>query len=118
MPRADEAVALRDPAQERQEQPDRELGGRPGEHVRRVRDHDAVPARRVEVDVVDSDAVVGDDPELGPGGVEEVVVDSRGQHGDDPVRTRRRVDELEVADDRLLHFPGDRLDEMDTRRHG
>ena len=59
---ADEPVALGDPPQEREHQSDRELGGRPRQHVGRVRDDDAaLRGRGLEVDVVDADRVVRDD---------------------------------------------------------
>ena len=42
---------------------DRQLGGRPGQHVGRVRDDDPARPRGVEVDVVDADRVVRDHAE-------------------------------------------------------
>ena len=58
---ADEAVALGDPAQQREHQADGELGRRAREHVRRVRDDDPARRGRLEVDVVHADRVVRDD---------------------------------------------------------
>ena len=49
-------VGLRDVARQRDEQPDRVLGGRDDVRLRRVRDDDAAPRRRLHVDVVDADA--------------------------------------------------------------
>ena len=91
----DEAVALGDPAQQREHEPDGELCRRAREHVRRVRDHEAAPGRLVEIDVVHADRVVRDDAELWPGAVEKLGVDVRRQQRDDPVGTLRRVVELE-----------------------
>ena len=53
-------VRLRDVAGERDEQPDRVLGGRDDGRVGRVRDDDPPPRRRVDVDVVDADAGAAD----------------------------------------------------------
>ena len=74
-------------------------------------------ASGLEVDVVDTDAVVRDDAKLRPGRVEEGVVDAAVSMATTP-SALRRVDELEIAGDRLLDLPGNRLDEMDTRPHG
>ena len=49
-------VGLRDVARQREQQPDRVLGRRDDIRLGRVRDDDAAPGRRVDVDVVDSDA--------------------------------------------------------------
>ena len=53
-------VRLRDVARERDEQPDRVLGRRDDGRLGRVRDDDAAPRRRLDVDVVDSDARAAD----------------------------------------------------------
>ena len=84
--RADEAVALGDAAQEREHQRQRELRRRAGEHVRRVGDDDAAAPRRLEVDVVHPDGVVGDDPQLRAGRLEVGVVDRDREHRHDAVR--------------------------------
>ena len=89
LPPAHEAVALGDPPQQREHQADRELGRRPREHVRRVRDDDVPLRRSGEVDVVHADGVVRDDAELRAGPVEIGAVDSRREHRDDPVHARR-----------------------------
>ena len=54
LPAPDEPVALGHPAQQRQHQRQRDLGGGAGQHVRRVRDDHAPTPGRVEVDVVDA----------------------------------------------------------------
>jgi hypothetical protein len=77
---ADQPVALRDAAEQRQHQRDRQLGSRLGQHVRGIRHDDAAAPARVEVDVVHADGVVRDDPQLRPGGVEQLLVDAVGQH--------------------------------------
>ena len=64
---AEHPVALGHAAEQRERERDRELGGRAREHVRRVRDDDAARAGGGEVDVVDADAVVGDDLQPGAG---------------------------------------------------
>ena len=53
-------MRLRDVARERDEQADRVLGGRHDGRLGRVRDDDAAPRRRVDVDVVDPDARAAD----------------------------------------------------------
>ena len=105
------AVALGDPAEQRKHQRDRELGRRAREDVRRVRDQHAVPRRRIEVDVVDTDAVVRDDPQPRAGSVEIRVVDPRAEERDDPVGAARLAGELEVplqlCHDARWHGSGD-----------
>ena len=53
-------VRLRDVARERDEEADRVLGRRDDVRLRRVRDDDSAPRRRVDVDVVDPDAGAAD----------------------------------------------------------
>ena len=53
-------VRLRDVARERDEQPDRVLGGGDDGRVGRVRDDDPAARRRLDVDVVDADAGAAD----------------------------------------------------------
>ena len=53
-------VRLRDVARERDEQADRVLGRRDDVRLRRVRDDDPAPCRRIDVDVVDADARAAD----------------------------------------------------------
>ena len=53
-------VRLRDVARERDEEADRVLGGGDDRRLRRVRDDDPAPRRRVDVDVVDADARAAD----------------------------------------------------------
>ena len=95
VPPPHEPVPLRDPAKEREHQPDGELGRRTGEDVGRVRDDHAALGRRLEVDVVDTDRIVGDDLELRPDAVEERSVDGGRQERQDTVGALRRIDELE-----------------------
>ena len=54
-------VSLRDVAREREQQPDRVLGGRDDVRLGRVRHDDPAPGRSVDVDVVDADAGPADD---------------------------------------------------------
>ena len=53
-------VGLRDVARERDDQADRLLGGRDDRRLGRVRDDDPAPRRRLDVDVVDTDAGAAD----------------------------------------------------------
>ena len=53
-------VRLRNVARERDEQPDRVLGRRDDRRLGRVRNDDAAPGRRLDVDVVDADARAAD----------------------------------------------------------
>ena len=57
-------VGLRDVAREREQQPDRVLGGRDDVRLGRVRDDDPAPRRGVDVDVVDPDAGAPDHLQL------------------------------------------------------
>ena len=54
-------VGLRDVAREREQQPDRVLGGRDDVRLGRVRHDDPAPGRGVDVHVVDADAGAADD---------------------------------------------------------
>ena len=84
------------------------LGGGVGEDARGVRDDDVPLARRLEIDVVEADRVVGDDAELRSRRVEERLVDGNRRRHDDSVGADRRRDELE----RLGELP------LDLRRYG
>ena len=118
LPPADEAVALRDPPQQREHQANRELRRRPCKHVRRVCDDDVPLRRSGEVDVVHPDGVVRHDAELRAGPVEIGAVDSRREHRDDPVHPVRRVARLEVPPERLVDLGGDGRRDVDPRtRH-
>ena len=89
------AIALGDPPQESEHQPDRVLGRRIGQDAGRVGDDDPARACRLEVDVVDPDGVVGHDAELRACGVEVRRIDRhRGRH-DDSVGPIGRPDQLE-----------------------
>ena len=88
---ADQAVALGDAPEQRQHQRHGELGRRPREHVRRVRDEYPAPPRGLEVDVVHADGVVGDDLQLRPRPVEQLHVDGRRQEREDAVGAFRGV---------------------------
>ena len=73
-----EPIAFGDPPRDGEDQRPRELGGRLGEHVGRVRDDDPARARRGDVDVVVADGDVGDDLQSGAG-VEHVGRERIGQ---------------------------------------
>ena len=75
---------------------DRELRGRLRQHVRGVGDHDAAAPCRLQVDVVDADAVVGDHLELRAGPLQVRVVDDGVDEGEDSLRVGRIRDQLEV----------------------
>ena len=104
VPPADEAVAFGYPAEEREHQPECELGRRAREDVRRVGDDDPAPLGLGEVDVVHPDRVVGDHAELRACPVEVVPVHSDGEHRDDPVCSTRLGDEVEVTGERSLNL--------------
>jgi signal transduction histidine kinase len=80
---ADNAVPLRNPPRNVEEKRNRELGRRLREDVRCVRNQNASSCRRLEVDVVEPDRVVRDDPEIRAGRVEELLVDLIGEHRHD-----------------------------------
>ena len=65
-PRAHRALAVADPPGARHEQRPGQVRGRLGQDVRGVAHRDAAPGRRVQVDVVGADRVVGDRPHRGP----------------------------------------------------
>ena len=84
-PGADRAIALDDAACGREQQRPGEVRGGLGEHARRVADRDASPCAGRHVDVVVADAEVRDDPQLRPGGVEELVVHAVREQREQPV---------------------------------
>ena len=102
---SDEPVSLDDPAEESERDGDCELGSRPRQHVRCVRDHDAPAPRRLQVDVVDAHGVVGHHLELWAGVLQIRVVDRGRDEGQDALRIRRVGDELEVLFESLRHAP-------------
>ena len=101
---ADVAIALGHAPGGGHQQRQGEVGGRLGQDARRVADGDAAPRARGDVDVVEADRVVADDPELRPGRVEELVVDPVGQQVSDAVAAGDPAQEL-VARRRQLVLP-------------
>ena len=114
----DESVALGHPSEQREHQRQRHLCRGAGEHIRGVRDHDATPTGRLEVDVVHPDRVVCDDPKLRPGSLEVGIVDRDVEHGHDPVGADRRGDELEVGLELPCDLVEDAVREVDAGSHG
>ena len=92
LPRAPLAVArvlagLDDAAGDREHERPGEVGGRVGEHVGRVADLDVAGRRRLEVDVVEADRVVGHRAQL-RGGVQQLRVDLVDEHRQQPLGLR------------------------------
>ena len=114
VPPADEAVALGYPPEEREHQPECELGRRAREDVRRVGDHDPASPGLGEVDVVHPDRIVGDHAELRTCPVEVVPVHADGEHRHDSLRSARLGDEVEVTAERGLHLGGDGCRHVDA----
>ena len=75
---------------------------RVGEHVGRVRDDNPAALAFLEIDVVETDGVVGDDAELRPGGIQQLGVDAVGQHGHEAVRACDALEEVGPRGRRLL----------------
>ena len=73
-----------------EQQREREVGGRVGQHVGRVADRDPARGRRLDVDVVGPDRHVRDRPQL-RGGVEQRRVDAVGEQREQPLGARRRA---------------------------
>ena len=97
--RAHLALALRDAAGDGEQQRERDVRGRVGQHVGRVADRDAALLGRVEVDVVRADREVGDRLHARRG-VEEGAVDLLGDRGQQRVgllRVREQVLRRAVA---------------------
>ena len=100
------AVPLAHAAKEREDERDRVLGGGVRENAWRVAGDDVALADGREVEVVDADGVVRDDPKLRASCVEERGVD-RDRRGDDhAVGTRGPVDELERLAELCLDLGG------------
>ena len=83
---AEKAIALDDTSRERQHERERHFRSRRGEHVGRVGDRDPAPLALLEVDVIETDGIVGDHAQLRTGGVQQVrrqrgrSASSRGHH--------------------------------------
>ena len=99
---AHETVALGHAPKEREHERQRELSRGPRQHIGRIRDDDASSPRRVQIDVVHADGVVGDDLQLRAGSLEVRVVDGDGEHRHDAVGVAHRRHELEGGGERLL----------------
>ena len=112
---AKESISLDDSTEQRECQRDRLFSRRLREHVRSVRDHDPTCARGIEIDVVDPDAVVRDDPKTGPRTREELVVDLRRDQREDAVDIRRHIDEVESVGEGRKHPLGDLSRDVDPR---
>src|SRR5688572_16394180 len=89
LPRADQPLALAEPARGGEDQREREVGGRLGQDVGRVGDRDAERGRGGDVDVVGPDRGVGDDPEP-RGAVEHLGRDRVARQADQRVGARDR----------------------------
>ena len=115
-------VRLRDVPPEREQEPDRVLGGRDDGRLRRVDDEDALPRRGLDVDVVDAHAGAADHAEpLGP--LEQRRVELRPRADDDRVVVaddvlERRVEvdiDVEAGAQELDAGLRDRLPDEDPR---
>jgi hypothetical protein len=82
---AQRLLGLAEPPGGRDHQPDGEVGGCVGEHVRGVRDRDTRLLRRLEVDVVHPDAEVRDDAGRARRPHQELAVDAFGDGGEHAV---------------------------------
>ena len=78
---------------------------------------DVARACRFEIDVVDADAVVGDDAELRPGAVEQLAVYARRQQRQDSVDAVDAVGERERLHERLVHARRQLAGDVHRRRH-
>ena len=68
-----------------------EVGGRLGQHARRIPHADAPPRARGDIDVVEADRIVAHNPKLVTCGIEEFVVYAIGQQGQCAIDSPRRV---------------------------
>ena len=116
-PAANQAVALGHAPDEREQEREGVLGGRAREHVRRVRDHDPALARSVQVDVVEPDRVVRDDPERRPGTIEQGTVDANGRNRDETGRALGSGEQLEVPGELRVNAVRDTRGDEDGRLH-
>ncbi len=89
--RADQLLALRQPARDRHDQRHGHVGGILGQDARRVGDDDAARPRRAQVDMVHARAEIGDQPEPRAGGGEHARVDRVGDGRHQHVAVRDRV---------------------------
>ncbi len=97
-PGAQVGLRLPDLPRRRQDQQEREIGGRVVEHTGCVGDRDAVGGGGVEVDVVVPDRDRGDDLHPGAARRQHGVVDLIGQPTDDRVDSRCLMDDLVVRE--------------------
>src|SRR6476659_4695872 len=91
---ADDAFALAESASRHEEEAERDVGGRLGEHAGRVRRDDTALAAGPDVYVVVADGDVRDDLELGAGGVEELAVDAFREQAQDGLGAGHAAQEL------------------------
>ncbi len=114
---ADEPVPLHHAPEQGEHERDRQLGGRLGEHIGGIGDHDAPPRCFGQVDAVIPDSEVRDDAEAWTGGVEEPGIDDVGRDRDEAGRAgdlvREREGRLEAREHRVGHAPR----EEDLRLH-
>ena len=117
-------MCLGDVPRQRDQQPDRVLGGGDDRRLRRVRDHDPSPGRLLDVDVVDADSGAAD--HLQPiGALENVRRQLRGRADHDRVVASDPLSEVAVRlDVDFEAFPqeldpglGDWLADEDALRH-
>ena len=86
----------------REDQQEREVGGRLVEHARRVAHRDAARGRGRDIDVVVADRDVGDHAQAGSARGENFVVDDVGELTDERVDVRDLSDELVVGERRVV----------------
>ena len=73
------SFALADTTGRSQQQRPRGVGGRVGQHLRRVPDGNAAPRGVGNIDIVESDGYLADDLELRPNRIHEIAVDLVGK---------------------------------------
>ena len=94
---AQEARAFREAAGHGEDQRHGHVGGVLGQHAGRVRDRDAAAARRLDVDVVDAGAELGDQAKLGTDLRQKLRVDLVGDGRDQDVGFLHRRHKLGMA---------------------
>ena len=90
-----QAIAFDDAPRHAEDERPRQIGGRFGQHVRRVGDHDVVLARRRHIDVVVADGDRRHDLEVAPG-LEDGSVDRVSDDRQQPLLSRHARHELVV----------------------
>jgi hypothetical protein len=99
---ADKALSFAEPPQRHQDEGHGDVGGVLGKDVGRVGDCDAAGARRLEVDIVRADAVIGDQLQPRARALDQLGVEAVADIGDEDVAAAHRLGETRLVEGAAL----------------